>query len=185
MRTERNHSWLLWAVVALAVLNLSTLGTIFYQRFNYNKKLKEQALQSSSVIPAGMGFGRNYFIEPLGLSPEQLNEFHKFDPEFSENVIAVNYRLSELRNEMISEMTKPEYNAERLNELSDLIGAEHSTLKKLTYKYYLDIRSICKSQQQKTLDTVFAATLMNDRNPGYRGRGQRMRNRGRHQGWNQ
>ena len=183
---ERNHSLLVWVIVALAVLNISTFGTIFYQRYSFNKNLKLQTLQSPPGRQYGGTFSDDYFSDRLNFSQLQLEQFRKFNPEFRENVMEINFRLSELRNEMISEMGKANYDKNRLDELSDLIGTQHSALKRLTYNYYLDIRNICDSQQQQQLNTLFAETLMYDRNPGNKGGGNRMRYRGgRHGRWNQ
>jgi len=186
MREEKNRSLLIWVIVALAVLNISTLGTILYQRYSYNKNLKLQSLQTPPGRQYGGTLRDEYFSDRLNFSQMQLEQFRKFNPDFRKNAQTINFRLSELRNEMITEMGKSNYDTTRLNELSDLIGYQHSTLKRLTYNYYLDIRNICDSQQQQLLEDLFAETLMYDRNPGNQGGGRnRMRNRGgMHRGWN-
>jgi Spy/CpxP family protein refolding chaperone len=185
MREEKNRSLLIWVIVALALLNVSTLGTILFQRYNYNRSLRSETLRPA---PANQNYGNlsgSYFGGSLNLTPEQQREFQKFDPLFRAEVREINFSLSELRNEMLVEMTKTEVDTEKLDELSEMIGSLHSDLKKLTYNYYLDLRSICDPQQQQVLEALFAETLMFDRNPGNQGARNRMRNRGgMHRGWN-
>ncbi|HAM09557.1 MAG: hypothetical protein A2X05_01290 [Bacteroidetes bacterium GWE2_41_25] len=184
MREEKNRSLLIWVIVALALLNVSTLGTILFQRYTYNRSLRAETVRSATANPNYGTFSGNYFGESLNLTPEQQSEFRKFDPRFREKVKEINFSLSELRSEMLGEMTKSEVDTEKLDELSEMIGKRHSDLKKLTYKYYLDLRSICDPQQQQLLETLFAETLMYDRNPGSQGGRNRMRNRGgMHRGW--
>ena len=50
----------------------------------------------------------------------------------------------------------------RLNALSDSIRYLHSNLKKLTYRYYLEIKGICNSEQQKNLELLFSEVFNND-----------------------
>jgi Spy/CpxP family protein refolding chaperone len=185
MREEKNRSLLIWVIVALALLNISTLGTILYQRYSFNRSLKAETVRNATANPNYGTFSGNYFGESLNLTPEQLSEFRRFDPRFREKVMEINFSLSELRNEMLGEMTKSKVDTGKLDELSEMIGALHSDLKKLTYNYYLDFRSICDPQQQQLLEALFAETLMYDRNPGNRGGRNRMRYRGgMHRGWN-
>ena len=60
---------------------------------------------------------------------------------------------------MLSEMAADNYDTIRLNTLSDSIGYLHADLKKVTYKYYLDIKNICDQQQQQKLEQLFAECL--------------------------
>jgi hypothetical protein len=186
MREEKNRSLLIWLIVALALLNISTLGTILYQRYSFSKSMKAETVRYATANSNYGTFRGTYFGESLNLNPDQLSEFRKFDPIFREKIMEINYSLSGLRNEMLVEMSKSEVDKGKLDELSEMIGACHSDLKKLTYNYYLDLRNICDPQQQQLLEALFAETLMYDRNPGNMGGRNRMRNRGgRHGGWNQ
>lgn len=55
--------------------------------------------------------------------------------------------------------------------LSDSIGYLHSNLKKLTYRYYIDIKSICNQEQQKKLEQLFGEIFASDMHMGQNGKG--------------
>jgi hypothetical protein len=74
-----------------------------------------------------------------------------------------------MRKEMLTEMAKPSPDKEKLNALSDSIGALHSRLKKITYEYYFDLKKITDKSQHKQLDTIFNEMFTSDvhAGPGY------------------
>jgi hypothetical protein len=174
MMTERKQSILILAVVALIILNLSTLVTIFYQR---HKELKEnrRSGQAGMTMQGQENFSGRYFHERLNLSPEQMNEFRKFNPVFRKEAREINEKLVELRSMMLEEMARKESDINTLNAFSDSIGIYHSRLKKITFGYYLNLKDICSASQQQQLEELFSETFGNDIQKGYRNR---FRNRG-------
>jgi Spy/CpxP family protein refolding chaperone len=91
-----------------------------------------------------------------------MREFQKFNPEFRNEARATNVRLAKLRGEMLNEMASPETDTSKLNALSDSIGNYHSRLKRITYKYYLDLKSICNPDQKIQLKELFSDTFNSD-----------------------
>jgi len=176
--TEKRQSILILAVVALIIMNLSTLGTILYQRQSGVKKDKVTG-QEGMTMQRQENFSGRYFHERLNLSPEQMNEFRKFNPGFRKEAREINERLMKLRSMMLEEMAKKESDINTLNSLSDSIGFFHSNLKKITFRYYLDLKFICTDSQEQQLEELFSETFSSD---VQRGSGNRFRNRGRNQG---
>jgi hypothetical protein len=72
---------------------------------------------------------------------------------------------------MLTEMASAKSDTTKLNMLSDSIGYMHSRLKKLTYKYYLDIKIICNKEQQQKLEQLIREMFANDAPMGFPGRG--------------
>lgn len=182
MKTENKQRWMIWAIILLAVLNVSTIITVIY----HSSPGAEGVPQSQFAAPeneaeAGKFSGR-YFRDHLGFSGEQMNRFVEFNPDFRQTAWNINVQLNRLRQEMLSEMTRDNYDIARLDLLSDSIGRLHSRLKKATYKYYLDIKGICDPQQQEKLKQLFSEMFASDvlPGPGHQGKGMRgPRHRGR------
>ena len=80
---------------------------------------------------------------------------------------------------MLVEMSAVNSDTTRLNALSDSIGQLHSDLKKITYRYYLEIKGICSPDQQRKLEQIFGEMFTNDSQLGSPGSGGP---RGRQQG---
>ena len=78
MKEENRIRLMTWAIVVLAVLNISTIVTIIYHRHTSSPETNlkgsgEIASESSSVR-----FSGRWFRDELDLSPEQMNRFREF-----------------------------------------------------------------------------------------------------------
>ncbi len=180
MKTENKYGWMILAIVILAVLNITTILTIIYNR---NQAANEAAFPEGeqSMTEAGsMKYSGRWFRDQLNFNREQMSRFVEFNPLFRENVRNINMDLNLLRQKMLSEMASEKYDTIWLNTLSDSIGYLHADLKKVTYKYYLEIKNICNQQQQEKLEQLFGGMFASDGRMGQYGKGgQQGRRRGR------
>ena len=180
MRTENKYRWLIWAILVLAVMNITTFVTIIY----HNRKQAKQEFptrpgqawsESTSIKYSG-----RYFRDQLNLSSDQMARFVAFNPQFRQEVRDINIELAEKRQQMLSEMSAAKSDTAILNALSDSIGILHADLKKLTYRYYMDFKKICDKQQQEKLEQLFGEMFAADDQMGqYGNRGPHGRGRGR------
>jgi hypothetical protein len=171
MKAVNNNNWMVWAIAVLALMNLTTLITVVYHR---NKSVESEIVampdQAKSESTSVRYSGR-YFRDELNLSDEQMKKFSEFNPEFRQKVMAINRSLDSKRHEMLIEMAERNYDTNRLNLLSDSIGYLHASLKKQTYLYYMNFKSICNEQQQKKLEQLFGEMFSSDAQIGQHGRG--------------
>ena len=86
MITENRYRWMIWAIVVLAVMNITTLITILIQGSN---SLETPAPVLSDKVRSenpSIEFSGRYFRDQLNLNGEQMAEFAKFNPEFRNDV---------------------------------------------------------------------------------------------------
>ena len=175
---------MLWAVVALAVLNLTTILTIIYFR---NQSGQANTVPETGIVQSentSARFSGRYFRDQLGLSNEQMSRFKEFNPGFRQHVRDININLIRLRQQMLEEMSAAESDTTKLALLSDSVGYLHADLKKQTYRCYLDFKNICNKQQKEKLDQLFGEMFATDIHTGQygpggpygRGRGRRFNN---------
>ena len=69
------------------------------------------------------------------------------------------------------EMSASKSDTSKLNALSDSIGHLHSDLKKITFRYYLDIKNMCDPEQQQKLEQIFDQMFSTDSHEGRQGKG--------------
>jgi len=143
---------LIYAVVFLAVLNITTLVTIGYTKYITNSNV---VTANDIAIKNTQNFNGRYFRDRLGLSKEQMDDFRPINDVFRSNARIINTRLGDFRNQMMDEMQQNEPDTSILNMLSDSIGSLHRDLKFHTYRYYLNIKGICTTQQQDELNKIF------------------------------
>ena len=171
MKAENKNNWMVWAIVVLAVMNLTTLITVVYHKNKSVEKeivaMPDQAKSESTSVK----YSGRYFRDELNLSDEQMKRFSEFNPEFRQKVMAINRNLDIKRHEMLVEMAEKNCDTNRLNLLSDSIGYLHASLKKQTYLYYLNFKSICNEEQQKKLEQLFGEMFNSDVQMGQNGRG--------------
>lgn len=178
MKTENKYAWMVWVIVVLAIMNIATIITIIYNRKREEKVAVENNWPDS--VTTSIRYSGRYFRDQLNFNGDQMSRFVEFNPLFRENVRNINNDLNLLRQSMLSEMVAENCDTNKLNTLSDSIGYMHAYLKKMTYKYYLEIKNICDQQQQEKLEQLFGGMFACDGRMGQYGKGgQQGRRRGR------
>lgn len=167
MNTHNKHSFLVWAVVVLAVMNISTLATILFHKHYANEVPQNSVKGSLQLETDAEKFSGRYFRDKLNLDSEQMRKFRSFNPEFRQQAKAITIELTQFRIEMHTEMVAENSDTAKLNALSDSIGLLHASLKKLTYKYYIDLKNICNTEQQKQLEQLFGVLFTNDQSMSF------------------
>lgn len=171
MKTENKQSLMVWVIVILAIMNISTLITIFYHQYQ-SGKLEINTVSDSKQLEANSEkYSGRYFRDQLKLNSEQMDKFRVMNPVFRQQARAIVIELSEKRKKMLIEMAAKNSNIIKLDALSDSIGNLHSRLKKLTCRYYLDLKNICNHEQQIKLEQLFSSMFLNDSPMGLPGRG--------------
>ena len=153
---------MVWAIVALALLNITTLITVVYHKNQIVERGVVATADSVKSENASVLYSGRYFRDELNLSNEQMSKFSQFNPEFRQEVRFINMKLAEKRQEMLVEMAEKNSDKDKLNMLSDSIGYLHASLKRVTYMYYLNFKNICNSEQQKKLELLFGEMFKND-----------------------
>jgi hypothetical protein len=180
MREDNRNRWMMWAIIALAVLNISTLITVVYHKNQVVEQEEGVATDSIKSENASVLYSGRYFRDELNLSNEQMTMFSNFNPEFRQEARAINLKLAAKRNEMLIEMAVKNSDKIKLNLLSDSIGYLHASLKKVTYMYYLNFKNICNQEQQNKLEQLFREIFNRDAPMVQTGRGEPG---GRRYGW--
>lgn len=162
---------MVWAIVILAVMNISTLATIMYHKYQSEKTETITISDQKQLEADSEKFSGRYFRDKLNLSREQMDKFKEINPVFRPKARGITIGLAQTRKQMLIEMAAVKSDTLRLNALSDSIGQLHSDLKKITYRYYMEIKSICDQEQQRKLEQIFGEMFTNDSPMGYPGRG--------------
>lgn len=173
MKTENKRSWMIWAIVVLAVMNISTLGTILYHQYQSDKPAANPEEAQKQLETDAEKFSGRYFRDKLNLDGNQMEQFRTINPVFRQQARAITIELASMRKQMLTEMAAANSDTTKLNTLSDTIGQLHSQLKKITYRYYIDMKGICNTEQQKQLEQLFKEMFTNDVSMSFPGKGGR------------
>jgi hypothetical protein len=172
MKADNKYIFLIWVIVILIIINVTTLLTVLYHKKQSGEEVNIVSSSALSISDtASVQFSGRFFRDQLNLSRDQMDRFTEFNLVFRKQAREINIDLARLRNQMLNEMVADNADLNKLNLLSDSIGFLHADLKKLTYRYYLDIKEISDQDQQKKLEQMFSGIFDSDLYMGQRGRG--------------
>jgi len=161
MKAENKHTIMVWAIVVLAIMNISTFVTILYHQHQTEPVINSETPKTKLEAVAEKYSGR-YFKEQLGFSSEQMDKFREFNRPFRMQAREITLQLADVRKAFLQEIAAPESDTAKLNALSDSIGNMHKQLKKLMFQYCLDIKAICNEEQKTTLMQLFQDIFVNE-----------------------
>ena len=167
---------LVWIIVLLALLNITTIGTIIY-----NTKKEKKIAETAVVTGIGVNpLNGNFFRNELDFDDEQMNVFRSANQHFRPNSNEIVFRMDSLKHLMFDELNKTTIDTLKINQLTKEFGDLHSLLKDEINQFYLKIKEISTPEQSRKLEEAFAPLFYQDgvnsfeREQGRRlGRGQR------------
>lgn len=152
MNKETKYKILSWAVVFLALLNISTIATIIIS--NQNSTPQEE--DSIIIDPESSPLSGKYLKSQLNFNESQLDFYREESREFRHKANQVIRNLNLYKTELAQEIHKKVPNREKTQAYSDSIGISHANLKKVTTDFYLKLRKNCTPQQAEQLEIIFA-----------------------------
>lgn len=173
MAGRNTYRILIWILVIMVVGNLSMGLSYWYHRRSTD--LAYSAESNKQEIPGEQR--TRFFRDKLNLTPDQLTVFRELNREFNRSARLESDKLENLRIEMLEEMAKDKPSSTRLDSVAREIGSRHTALKKITIKYYLDMKAVCNGTQQKKLMDLFLEASKSDRDIALPERGRRQRQR--------
>ncbi len=148
---------LIWIIIILLAINVSTVATIAYHFYNHDNNGIERMLHKRRQIRIpNKRFGR-FMHRELNLSKSQNEKIQKFRGNFQHNAMRITKEMQEKRNEIFEELSKNVPDTMKLYRNAEDIGNLHKQLKYQTIKHYLNMKSVCNKQQQQTLLKMYKA----------------------------
>lgn len=173
MKTEIKYKILYWAVILLALLNISTIATLFINRNNSVTNQEETIIIDPERSPlSGM-----YLKSELNFDQSQLEIYRNLSREFRHSANQTIGILNSYKSKLSQEISQESPNREKTRLYSDSIGIQHANLKEITTDFYLKLRNNCTPQQALKLQKIFEP-LFRD-NPSMRGSGTGKKERNR------
>lgn len=177
MKREIKFKILYWAVIFLALLNISTIVTFFISSKN---SIPEE--DSIIIDPESSPLSGSYVRSELNFDQAQLDFYRVQSREFRHKANGTINSLNLYKNKLSQEIDKESPNREKTKIYSDSIGIAHANLKEITTDFYINLRQICTPEQATKLAKIFRP-LFSD-NPKMQGAGAGKGNR-RNRGINQ
>jgi Spy/CpxP family protein refolding chaperone len=151
---------LIGVIIFLVLLNAGTILTVLLHMRNSGGSEGTKSGENTADTIMVTGFQRvKYLADQLSLTLEQQEGFRVASQGYGREARSISLNMSKLREELLKEMDKEEPDQGRLDSLSEEIGQEHISMKKLTVKHYLELKSLCTDEQKDKLYEVFSKIL--------------------------
>ncbi|MDD2584798.1 MAG: hypothetical protein WCR61_05830 [Bacteroidales bacterium] len=160
MKQETKYKILSWAVVFLALLNISTIATIIIS--NNNSVTEEE--DSIIIDPESSPLSGRYLRSQLNFNQSQLDFYREESRQFRHKANEIIGNLNLYKTKLSQEIHKTTPDREKTKIYSDSIGISHANLKKITTEFYLQLREKCTPEQAEQLEIVFAPLFNESRN---------------------
>ncbi len=153
---------LVWVIVLLALLNVTTIIVIIYHNWQ-EKKLEEDAV---IVNEKGTVINGRYLRQNLNFDNQQIEKFREANRIFRPGALRIIHVIDSLKREMLIELNKPFADTAKLNGLSFGIGDAHGRLKQEAFRFYLRIKAVCRPDQMSNFEVAFRPLFEQEVLPG-------------------
>lgn len=150
---EKRSEIYIWVIAILAVTNIATIGSIYYHLNSEKNTSTEQKYEVPSEQRT------RFLTEQLSLTGDQTEQFRNINRTFNRTANPITNQLDDLRIEMLEELSANESNKKKLDDIAQEIGNLHTSLKKATIDFYLQMKSICTEEQQTKMYQIFHSML--------------------------
>lgn len=153
MEAQTKKNLIVWGIIILVVLNLSSLGTIWYHRYNFKRDILnrdniERRMPRDGTRGSRQGQRSIYYLSrDLNLSEEQQGQFNAIWEQHLEQRTNIAQEMSMNRKEMIKIMSLPEVDTSRYKELAGLQAELILLMDKAMMDMNLELRQVLNNDQ--------------------------------------
>ena len=135
---------LIGGLILLTVINLTGIGAMFFMRFHESVPAPHSRFQFMK-----------FFDEELKLTETQKAKFRQSHREHRQNAAPIMENLRQLRVDFLNEVAKTEPDSLVLEQIAVELGKQHTKLKRLTIRHFMQMKNTCTAEQQKNLSKMF------------------------------
>ena len=155
---------LIGLILFLVITNVATIATVLVHTRKSSGADRSSGQAASTGSPGAVPDTQRalFFTNELKLDKEQQAKFRTIQREYMRDARAISTEMSHLRDDLLQAMDQDNPDESRLNALSEQIGIKHTELKKLTVRYYIGLKAICKPDQQEQLYEIIRKIIKPD-----------------------
>lgn len=102
----------------------------------------------------------NHFLKKeLQFTDAQYQKYLEMNQAVTDHYQGINEVMCENHNKYLLELSKPDPSLKTIDSLSRVIGYVHVGLKKYTARHFLNIKSLCKPEQEEKLENLIKDML--------------------------
>lgn len=172
MKQETKSRLLIFSVIILALLNISTIATIVIG----NRNIKRD--ESIVIDPESSPINGRFLRQELSLSNDQMEIFREESRKLRQSANSFIGNMNHYKSELYKEIQSQNPDIAIIKAYSDSIGYKHARLKELTAHFYLNFRDKCTPEQRERLIKIFEPLFSDSQHMRGPGGGRRQNGRG-------
>ena len=141
-----------WLLGLLVLLNVLTLGTIWFQQFRRPPApLSPQDKRSEDQ--------QRFLEQELGLTEQQSQQFQTLREQFFLQSNTIMHEIHQLRKTMTDELFSSSPDTQKAHKLAEEIGAKHAEQERLMFHHFLELASVCQPAQREKFQALMRELL--------------------------
>jgi Spy/CpxP family protein refolding chaperone len=141
-----------WIIGLLVLLNVLTLGTIWFQQFRRPPApLPPQDRRSENQ--------QRFLERELGLTEQQSQQFQTLREQFFRQSNAIMQAIHQLRKAMMDELFSSSPDTQKAHKLAEEIGAKYVEQERLLFNHFLELKAVCQPAQQEKFQALMRDLL--------------------------
>ena len=154
--------FLLWTIALLLVLNVASLGMLWYQ-----KSLRSGVVPGQR--PRGPGAVARLVEREFNLSEEQKERFDQLRKKHFREASSIQGEINKAKRAILEEVTAPIPDTAKVNRLVRDIGESQGRFEQFLFDHFLAIRLMLTPEQMRKFDQVLHDVTEASRPAGHRG----------------
>jgi protein CpxP len=141
-----------WIIGLLVLLNVLTLGTIWFQQFRRPPApppLQDQRSENQ----------QRFLERELGLTEQQSQQFQTLRKQFFLQSNAIMQAIHQLRKTMTDELFSSSPDTQKAQKLAEEIGAKQAEQERLSFNHFLELKAVCQPAQQEKFQALMRDLL--------------------------
>jgi periplasmic protein CpxP/Spy len=140
--SEARKGWLLWVVAALVVLNMGSLGFLWYGHLH---RPAPQARQDGKPDP------EQFLIREVGLDETQAATVKALRKEHFRETDSLQAVIRQLKRQVTDELFVESPDTGHVRSLTDQIGREHARFEQAVFEHFEKVKELCTPEQRERL----------------------------------
>ena len=149
MDVFKQNRYLNGVVILLVVLNLATLTMLWLGR--------SQGPPPGRPPRPGQNQIQRMLREELAFDEDQVNRYLRLRHELREQVRRIDDEVRQIKKQMFDEVLQDHPQRELSDSLLAMAQEKQAQIEKLTYQHLLNLRNLCKAEQQDKLKQLMGA----------------------------
>ena len=159
---DRNRG-LVWLVVALIILNIGSMGFLWYRESNKPPR--------PTASPRQLADPGEFIEKELNLTEAQSKAFTELRLKHQGDMRKIQDDIFQLSKDLVEELFKPSPDSNTIVSISEDIGRKQADFEKLMFFHFNKLKEICEPEQREKLRQMLFEIIGSIRSapPGGRG----------------